>query len=106
MVSAPRRGEIWWGEIEGAGRRPYLVLTRDEVIPVVDRVVTAPVTRTIRGIRSELALSQSDGLPTECVANFDNIRVMPKTVFTSRICVLDDMRMREACVALCAALDC
>jgi mRNA interferase MazF len=106
LVATPHRGEIWWGETARAGRRPYLILSRDEVIPVVNAVVTAPITRTIRGIRSELALSETDGMPQECVASFDNIRVLKKTNLISRITALGPVRMREACDALCAAVDC
>src|SRR5680860_1669414 len=56
-----RRGEIWWAEVPEAGRRPLLVMTRDAAIPVLNSVLVAPVTRTIRGIPTELALSPDDG---------------------------------------------
>jgi Arc/MetJ-type ribon-helix-helix transcriptional regulator len=36
------------GEAPDAKGRPYLVLTRDETIPVVRTILVAPVTRTIR----------------------------------------------------------
>lgn len=49
-----RRGEIWWGEAPDEKGRPYLVLTRDEAIPVLRAVLTAPVTRTVRGIATEV----------------------------------------------------
>jgi len=35
MVTDPRRGEVWWGEIEDVGRRPFLVMTRTAAIPVL-----------------------------------------------------------------------
>ena len=47
---SPSRGEVWWGEHEEFGRRPYLVMTRDVAIGVLDRVIAVPLTRTIRGI--------------------------------------------------------
>lgn len=53
-----RRGEIWWAEVPDTGRRPFLVLTREAAIPVLHSVVAAPVTRAIRGIPTELALSR------------------------------------------------
>jgi mRNA interferase MazF len=106
VVRTPRRGEIWWAETERAGRRPYLVLSRDEVIPVVNAVVTAPITRTVRGISSELALSRSDGLPRDCAANFDHVSVVAKSALVAHICTLDPLQMRQACEALRAAVDC
>jgi len=105
-VSDPRRGEIWWGEIEAIGRRPFLVMTRSAAIPVLHSVLAAPVTRTLRNIPTELALGPDDGMPTECAANFDNLRVVPKGYLVDRQCALGPMRLVEACRALRAAVDC
>ncbi len=105
-MSEPRRGEIWWGEIEDVGRRPFLVMTRTVAIPVLHSVLAAPVTRTVRGIPSELALDPDDGMPTECAAAFDNLRVVAKAHLVERQCVLEPERMAEACGAMRAAADC
>ena len=106
MVSGPRRGEVWWGEIEGVGRRPFLVVTRTAAIPVLNGVLAAPVTRTIRNIPTELLLGPDDGMPTECAASFDNLRVVPKSQLVDRVCTLDPPRLVEACRALRTAVDC
>lgn len=105
-MSDPRRGEVWWGEIEAIGRRPFLVMTRSATIPVLDNVIAAPVTRTVRNIPTELALGPDDGMPTECAASFDNLRVVPKAYLVDRQCVLEPIRLVEACRALRAAVDC
>jgi mRNA interferase MazF len=105
-VSEPRRGEVWWGEIEDVGRRPFLVMTRAAAIPILHNLLAAPVTRTIRGIPTELALGIDDGMPTDCAASFDNLRVVPKSYLVERVCLLDPVRMVEACGALRAAVDC
>jgi mRNA interferase MazF len=105
-VSEPRRGEVWWGEIADVGRRPFLVMTRPAAIPVLHSVLAAPVTRTIRSLPTELRLGPDDGMPTECVASFDNLRVVPKLYLVDRLCALDETRLVEACVALRAAVDC
>ena len=105
-MSEPRRGEVWWGEIEDVGRRPFLVMSRSTAIPVLAGVLAAPVTRTVRRIPTELALGPDDGLPTECAASFDNLRVVPKAYLTERICELDGLRLEEACNALQIAVDC
>jgi mRNA interferase MazF len=106
MVSGPRRGEVWWGEVEGLGRRPFLVMTRTAAIPVLNSVLAAPVTRTIRDIPTELPLGPDDGMPTECAASFDNLRVVPKSHLVDRVCTLDPSRLVEACRAIRAAVDC
>lgn len=105
-MSQPRRGEVWWGEIEDIGHRPFLVMTRTAAIPVLHSVLAAPVTRTVRGIPTELRLGTSDGMPTECAASFDNLRVVPKAYLVERQCVLDSLRLTEACQALRSAVDC
>ncbi|MGH9088376.1 MAG: type II toxin-antitoxin system PemK/MazF family toxin [Acidimicrobiales bacterium] len=105
-MSEPHRGEVWWGEIEEVGRRPFLVMTRSAAIPVLRSVVAAPITRTIRNIPTELILAAEDGMPTDCAASFDNLRVVPKAYLVERICTLDTTRMARACVALRAAVDC
>lgn len=105
-MTEPRRGEVWWGEIEGVGRRPFLIMSRTAAIPVLHSVIAAPVTRTIRDIPTELRLGTSDGMPTECVASFDNLRVVPKAYLVERQCALDPVRLVEACEALRAAVDC
>ncbi len=106
MVSEPHRGEIWWGEVEGVGRRPFLVMTRAAAIPVLHSVLAAPVTRTVRSLPTELLLGPDDGMPSECVASFDNLRVVPKAFLVDRLCALDPVRLEQACRALRAAVDC
>lgn len=105
-MSEPRRGEVWWGELEDVGRRPFLVMTRTAAIPVLFSVLAAPVTRTVRDIPTELRLSPDDGMPTECAASFDNLRVVPKAYLIERQCTLPPTRLLEACTALRAAVDC
>jgi mRNA interferase MazF len=105
-VSEPRRGDVWWGEIEDVGRRPFLVMTRSAAIPVLHNLLAVPVTRTIRGIPTELLLSPEDGMPTDCAASFDNLRVVPKAYLVDRLTSLNSLRLAEACRALRAAVDC
>ena len=106
MVTTPDRGQIWWGEIEDVGRRPFLIMTRSTAIPVLNSVLAAPVTRTIRDIPTELRLGTDDGMPTDCVASFDNLRVVPKAYLVDQICELGPARLAEACAAVQAAINC
>jgi len=105
-VNGPGRGQVWWGEIEHVGRRPFLVMTRSAAIPALNSVISAPITRTIRGIPTELPLGPDDGMPTECAASFDNLMVVPKAFLIDQICALRPSRLAEACLALRAAVDC
>jgi mRNA interferase MazF len=106
MVSSPQRAEVWWGELPDVGRRPFLVMTRNAAIPVLNAVLAAPVSRTVRGIPTEVMLRPEDGMPVECAASMDNLRVVTKAHLVERACVLGPARMVQACSALRAAVDC
>ena len=100
----PMQGDIWWAETEGQ-RRPVLVVTRSEVVPVLNRILVAPITRTVRGIPTEIPLDVEDGLPEPCAASFDNLQPIRKSLLTDRLgSVL--RRRRDICNALNAVSDC
>jgi mRNA interferase MazF len=100
------RGEVWWAEHPEAGRRPYLVLTRQAAIPVLVRVLAVPASRTIRRIPTEVVLDEGDGMPERCALSFDNVTTMPLPLFTERICRLGMDRLDQVCRALRAATGC
>ena len=100
------RGEVWWGDLPEVGRRPFLVLTRDQAISVLTRVLVVPATRTVRGIGSEVELGRADGMPDDCVLNLDNVEAMVKAFLTERITRLSPERMRDVCRALNFAAGC
>jgi mRNA interferase MazF len=100
------RGEVWWVEHPDAGRRPFLVLTRQAAIPVLNSVLGVPATRTIRQIPTEVVLGQTDGMPEECALSLDNLTTVPKELFRTRITRLSIGRMSEICRALSLASGC
>jgi mRNA interferase MazF len=105
-VSDPARGEVWWGETPDDKGRPYLILTRDEAIPVLRTILVAPVTRRIRGIPTGVAIGPEEGLPTDGVASLDNVLTFPKAMLVRRVGALAPERRSEPCEALKAATDC
>lgn len=100
------QGDIWWGGPAGEKPRPYLVITRQRAIDSLQAVSLAPVTRRVRGLVSEVHLGPADGLAVECVANFDNVRSLPKALLTRQVGALAQGRWHEVCAALRAAIDC
>lgn len=101
-----QRGEIWFAETPG-GDRPVLVLTRDPVADRIGAVVVAALTRTQRGLVSELELTVArDDVPTDCVVNFDNVHTLPRARFRRRVSTLSPARMAAACRVLRATIDC
>lgn len=101
-----KRGDICWVELPDEKRRPGLILTRSEAIPVMRKVTVAYLTGTIRGIPSEVRLDPSDGMPEECVISLDNIRTVSKTILSDPIASLAGKRMDEVCRALAIATGC
>ncbi len=100
-----QRGEVWFAATPG-GDRPVLVLTRDPVADRIGAVVVAALTRTRRGLVSELELTPADGLPTNSIVNFDNIHTVPRELFRRRLATLPPRRMEEACRVLRASTGC
>jgi mRNA interferase MazF len=94
------RGEVWWYEDPRAGRRPFLILSRDEAIPVLNQVLAVPATRTVRSIPTEVLLDESDGMPVECALSLDNVSLVRVALCTERVTRLGPDRMAAVCQAL------
>lgn len=102
-----RRGEIRLCRFARPDKhRPVLILTRDSTLRFLDRVTVAPITRTRRGVRSEILLCADDGLKTDCAANFHNLITVPKSEIGTLLGTLPEARMEESCRALSFALGC
>ena len=83
-----------------------LVLTRDLVADRLTSVVTALVTTVNRGIPTEVALDEHDGMPRPCVVNLDNLASQTRVQLTERLTRLGPERMRQVCQALAHATGC
>lgn len=99
-------GELWWTDLDGAGRRPALVLTRPEAVGRLPRLLVAPATTRIRNLPSEVALGQGDGVPKPCVLNLDTPELVSRYALVEYISTLSALRWHEVCVALEAAVNC
>lgn len=101
------RNDIFWADLgHPAGRRPVCVLTRDAAIPVLTSVTCAPITRTIRGIRSEVEIGPDEGLPEVCVISCDNVLTVPlDDLDRGPIGHLDEIKRSQLDRALRYALD-
>lgn len=100
-----RRGDVWWADLDPPiGRRPVVILSRDEACVVRSHVTVAPLTTRRRGIPVEVALNKVDGLPRECVANLDSVQTIAKARLSSRLVRLHVAKVRELNRALKFAL--
>ena len=101
-----RRGDVYWYEHPQAGRRPWVVLTRTEAVEVLNQVLAAPATRIVRGIPTEVAVDETDGMPASCVFALDNVAPIRKALCTSWITTLAPPTMAALCTALGHATAC
>ena len=100
------RGEIWWADLDPPiGVRPILILTRSAAVPKRSQLVVAQVTRTVRGLASEVPRTVSDGMPQDCVVNCDVLLTVEKPLFLTYITTLAADRMAEVEAALKFALE-
>ena len=87
-------------------KRPVLVLTRDSAIAYLSTVTVAPITSTIRGVPSEVALSEEDGMKAPCAVNVHNAVTISQQRLGKRVARLGSSRMSEICAALRFSLGC
>lgn len=100
-----RRGDIWWAELPSPlGRRPVLLLSRNEAYALRNAVTVAEVTSTIRGIPVEVELDHEDGMPKRCIVNLDTIVTIRKELLRERITTLKEERMVQINSAIKFAL--
>lgn len=91
-----KRGDIRWYRFKAPDKkRPVVILTRDSILDYLGEVTIAPITSTIRNIPSEVFLSEPDGMPSDCVINFDHIQTVSKNRIGSLITILSPERLKE-----------
>jgi len=84
-------------------RRPVRLLSRDAMLPSLNEVIVVPATRTIRGIDTEVVLTEDDGMPTSCALNFDDVSLARKERLGAILTSLDESRWGEVERALLVA---
>lgn len=101
-----RQYDVWWASLPPpVGRRPVLLLSRDSAYALLNKVIVAEVTSTIRDIPVEVRLGPREGLSRRSVANLDNVHVVARSDLASRIGTLPASRIGDVKRALGYALD-
>lgn len=107
MAGAIRRGEVRLYRFRRPDKqRPVVVLTREGATAYLSSVTVAPITSTIRGVPSEVALTEADGMKRPCAVNLHNLVTVPKAHLGRAVAVLTPDRLRDVCSALGFALGC
>ena len=100
----PRRGEVWLARLDKV--RPLVVLTRDPIGSLLNAVIVAPVTSTVRHVSTEVPLGPDDGIRSWSVANLDNVQLVARSRFVRRVGRVRASTLRALCEALSIAVDC
>jgi mRNA interferase MazF len=87
-------------------KRPVVVITRDSSLEFLAAATVVPITSTIRGVKSEVILDESDGMKVQCAANLHNTTTVSKDRLGRRVAQLSSERMAEVCAALGYSFGC
>ena len=88
-----RQFEIWWANLPApVGKRPVLLLSRNDAYEYLNKFIVAEITTTIRSIPVEVILGPREGLTKRCVANCDNLRTVARSAIGKRIGALRSSR--------------
>lgn len=100
-----RRGEVRWYRFPRPDKsRPVVILTRDSVLEYLGEATVAPITRTVRGIPSEVVLGPDDGLSAPCAVNLDHVQTVVRGRLGTLVTTLNGRRMAQLREALLFAL--
>ena len=82
-----KRGDIWWATLPPPwGRRPVVLLARNEAYTLLTWVTVAPVTTHVRDIPTAVRLDPLlDGVPRMCAVSLDNIQAIRREWLDTQI---------------------
>jgi mRNA interferase MazF len=101
-----KRGDVWWVEFPSPiGRRPAVLVSRNEAYRIRSAVTVVPLTRTIRAIPTEVPLGPAEGVPRKSVANADNVMTIAKRRLQGHLATLSTAKLAALDRAIKFALD-
>ncbi|MBW1681028.1 MAG: type II toxin-antitoxin system PemK/MazF family toxin [Deltaproteobacteria bacterium] len=100
------RGDIWLIELGGkAGKRPAVILARQNVLEYLNKVSVAEVTTKSKGYPTEVFVGQKANLPKPSFVQADNIHTVGKHRMVKYLGTLDPDTMREISKKVVLALE-
>src|SRR5215472_14210033 len=107
VAAAIERGEVRLYRFPAPDKqRPVVVLTRNGAVDYLSAVTVAPITSTVRGVPSEVLLTEKDGMKNPCAINLHNVVTVSKSHLGRRVAMLSAERLGEVCAAWGFALGC
>jgi mRNA interferase MazF len=100
------RGDVWLIDLGGRiGRRPVVVLTRQNVLQHVNKVTVAEITTKGKGYPTEIDIDQKANLPKSSFVQADNVHTVPRQRLDKYVGTLDPETMREVSRKVVLALE-
>jgi mRNA interferase MazF len=100
----PRRADVWLADLDKV--RPVIVLTRDPMGRLLNAVIAAPVTSTVRGLITEVAVGPADGVRLASVVNLDQVQLVAVSRLLRPVGRARPQTMTAICDALAVAVSC
>ena len=102
--ASPRRGEVWLAQLDKV--RPVIILTRNPMGAYLNALLAVPITRTERGLGSEVRVGPEDGIRVASVANQDNLALVRQERLLRRVGRARPTTLVAICQALAFTVDC
>jgi mRNA interferase MazF len=99
-----RRGDVWLARLDKV--RPLVVLTRDPLGSILNAVIAAPITSTVRNLSTEVSVGPEDGVRAQSVANLDNVQLVARSRLVRKVGRVRVSTLEAMCEALAIAVDC
>ncbi len=107
MAGRVSRGDVWMYEFRRPDKlRPVVVLSREDAIAVLNTVMVAPVTSTIRGIPSEVVVGVDEGLKHPSAVNLDHVQTVEQSRLMRHLGRVRGEPLAKLCQALAIAFAC
>ncbi len=100
------RGDICLIDLGGKiGTRPVVILTRQNVLKYVNKVIVAEITTRGKGYPTEVFIDQKANLPKPSFIQADNLHTVPKARLEKYLGTLDEATMIEVSQKVIMALE-
>ncbi len=99
------RGDIWVIDLGGkSGKRPVVIITRQNVIKHLNKVAVVEITTKGKGYPTEVYIDQKGNLSVSSFVQTDNIHTVPKSKLVKYLGTLDASTMLEISFKMILAL--
>ena len=100
------RGDVWLIDLGGrVGIRPVLILTRQNVIKYLDKVIVVEITTKGKGYPTEVFIEQKGNLPKPSFVQADNLHTVTKKRLIKFLGALDPEAMLAVSQKIVLALE-